>query len=225
MADYEKIRDLAFKLGLRHIADGGVNIVTDDTECLDFLENVLATEYEMRTQTRSIRLRKRSKLPRKVFDDTGLSAGLKWQMAYLKTLEWVKDDTNVFILGKCGTGKTSLAVMLSELALNDGYKVFYTTMDELLIILKQKEHMLKAENIFKYMRECSVIVVDDVFYSNVTREEAHMLYRSLAFFNECRSLIIISNRDISSWHDASEDAHLIGTMIDRLTANSQIIRL
>ncbi|MBQ7976572.1 MAG: ATP-binding protein [Clostridia bacterium] len=70
-----------------------------------------------------------------------------------------------------------------------------------------------------------MIIVDDMLYSNVSREEAHMLYRALAFFNECRSLVIISNRDISAWHDALEDRHLIQTMQDRLTANCQIIRL
>ncbi|MBQ8540815.1 MAG: ATP-binding protein [Clostridia bacterium] len=225
MADIETVRKIAFSLGLRHISDGVIDLTEDGKTPLEYLQDVLGKELEYRTESRVVRFRQKSKMPRKVFDEHNLSKGLQWQLEHLKTLNWVQDDQNVIILGKCGTGKTSLAVMLGEKALYDGYKVFYATMDSLLVIIKQKEHTLKAENLFKYMRECSVIIVDDMLYSNVSREEAHMLYRALAFFNECRSLVIISNRDISAWHDASEDRHLIQTMQDRLTANCQIIRL
>lgn len=139
------------------------------------------------------------------------------------TLVLVEDEQNLIILGKCGTGKTSFAVVLCEKALENNIKVFYTTIEEFIIVLRQREQMPKVDNLFRYMRESSIIVVDDMFYSDIMREEAQLLYRGIAFLNETRSIVIISNREISAWIDASDDKHLMQTMQDRLAVNSQIM--
>ena len=53
----------------------------------------------------------------------------------------------------------------------------------------------------------------------------HDRYRAVTFLNETRSIIFITNREISAWLDAVEDKHLCQTLLDRITANCQIIRL
>lgn len=52
-----------------------------------------------------------------------------------------------------------------------------------------------------------------------------LFYRAVSFLNEERSLIIITNRELSGWISTAEDTHLMQTLVDRITANSQIIRL
>ena len=42
--------------------------------------------------------------------------------------------------------------------------------------------------------------------------------------NETRSIIFITNRELSAWIDAAEDKHLCQTL-DRMTVNCQIVRL
>lgn len=73
--------------------------------------------------------------------------------------------------------------------------------------------------------DCSVIIIDDVMYANIIPEDLPLFYRAVSFLNEERSLIIITNRELSGWINAAEDTHLMQTLVDRITANSQIIRL
>ena len=76
-----------------------------------------------------------------------------------------------------------------------------------------------------YILDCSVIIVDDVMYANIMPEDLPLFYRAVSFLNEERSLIIITNRELSGWINAAEDTHLMQTLVDRIKANSQIIRL
>ena len=85
--------------------------------------------------------------------------------------------------------------------------------------------MLRIIEEFLCMLDCSVIIVDDVMYANIIPEDLPLLYRAVSFLNEERSLIIITNRELSGWINAAEDTHLMQTLVDRITANSQIIRL
>jgi DNA replication protein DnaC len=75
------------------------------------------------------------------------------------------------------------------------------------------------------MQECDLIIIDDVFYVEPTRAELQVFYRAFTFLNESRSIIFITNREISAWLGAVEDKHLCQTLLDRITANCQIIRL
>ena len=114
------------------------------------------------------------------------------------TLALVEDKQNLIVLGKCGTGKTSFAVVLCEKAWENNIKVFYTTMEEFIIVLRQREQMPKMDNLFRYMRESSIIVVDDMFYSDIMREEAQLLYRGIAFLNETISIVMFIRKSITA---------------------------
>ena len=70
-----------------------------------------------------------------------------------------------------------------------------------------------------------VIIIDDMMYTSVRNEDLVKFYHSIMLLNETRSIIFITNRELSSWVDAAEDKHLMQTLIDRITVNSQIIRL
>ena len=45
------------------------------------------------------------------------------------------------------------------------------------------------------------------------------------FFNESRSIILISNRSISDWVSSTDDKHLMKTLVDRIKNGSHIIML
>ena len=78
---------------------------------------------------------------------------------------------------------------------------------------------------FQYYLSCSLIIIDEVMYTTLTNEELTMFYQSSMLLNETRSIILITNRELSSWQEAAEDKHLMQTLVARLTSNSQILRL
>ena len=186
---------------------------------------ILQKELEIRARQKQIKLRRASKLPNKVFDASNLNKGLEWQIKQLSHLTWLNEEQNVILLGKCGTGKTSLAVHLGETAIDNGHKTYYASIDVFIYIVENKDINPKAGATFSYMRECDLIIIDDVFYLEPTRSELQAFYRAVTFLNETRSIIFITNREISTWLYVVEDKHLCQTLLDRITANCQLIRL
>ena len=225
MADITEIREMAQKLNLWNVARGYINLNDEKLSNLDYLQMILEKELEIRARQKLIKMRKTSKLPAKEFDGSNLNEGLKWQLKQLYYLTWISEGENIIILGKCGTGKTSLAVQIGEMAINNDYKTYYTTIDNFISIVNQKDTNPKAEATFSYIRECDLIIIDDVFYVEPTRAELQVFYRIISFLNETRSNIFITNREISEWLNVVEDKHLCQTMIDRITTYCQIIRL
>ena len=109
--------------------------------------------------------------------------------------------------------------------IDNGHKTYYASIDTFISIVENKDINPKARATFSYMRECNLIIIDDVFYLEPTRSEPQAFYRAVTFLNETRSIIFITNREISAWLGAVEDKHLCRTLLDRITANCQIIRL
>ncbi|MGI6717087.1 MAG: ATP-binding protein [Eubacteriales bacterium] len=60
---------------------------------------------------------------------------------------------------------------------------------------------------------------------NQPGQNCRLFYRAVTFLNETRSIIFITNRELSAWIDAAEDKHLCQTLLDRMTVNCQIVRL
>lgn len=225
MADITEIREMARKLNLWNVARGYINLNDEKLSNLDYLQMILEKELKIRGRQKLIKMRKASKLPAKEFNDSNLNEGLKWQIKQLYYLTWISEGQNIIILGKYGTGKTSLAVQIGEIAIKHDYKTYYTTIDTFISIVNQKDINPKADATFSYMKECDLIIIDDVFYVEPTRAELQVFYRTITFLIETRSIIFITNREISEWFNVVEDKHLCQTMIDRITTNCQIIRL
>ncbi len=225
MADITEIRELAKKLDLWNIARGYIDLNDEKLSNLDYLQMILQKELEIRARQKQIKLRRASKLPNKVFDASNLNKGLEWQIKQLSHLTWLNEEQNVILLGKCGTGKTSLAAQLGETAISNGHKTYYVPFDNFIAVAEKKATNTKAEAIFSYMQECDLIIIDDVFYVEPTRAELQVFYRAVTFLNETRSIIFITNRELSAWIDAAEDKHLCQTLLDRMMVNCQIVRL
>ena len=104
----------------------------------------------------------------------------------------------------------------------------YEALTETLISRLLERSSIEQDTPFRFTRywtSCSLIIIDDVMYTGVSMEDLMAFYQSIMLLNESRSVILITNRELSSWSDAAEDKHLIQTLIDRITAHSQIIRL
>ncbi len=70
-----------------------------------------------------------------------------------------------------------------------------------------------------------MIIIDEFFYVEPKEEILLLLYKTLMFLNETRSLIIVTNRKLSNWKEMNVDKHLVETLQKRLLSDSQIITL
>ncbi len=225
MANISDIYELAKKLNLWNIARGDVDLTDRSLSNLEFLEKVLLEELRFREESKVIKLRKASKLPSMNFDEKRLTDGIKWHYRKLMQLAWIDENTNLVVIGSCGVGKTSMVTTLGLNVINNENKVYYCKFDEFLNIVKNKAVVQKYKKTFDYIKECDVIIVDELFYLSISVVDLELVYRTLIFLNESRSLVLITNRELSDWKEVCDDKHLVTTFLERLTKGSEIIRL
>ena len=225
MTSITEIQELARTLNLQNIAKGIIDLSHDKESNLAYLREILQKEVDKREEFAVLRREKAGRLPKKEFVKTSINSGIAWQIERLEELEWIEKDQNIIVIGKCGCGKTSLAAHLGRKALEAGIKVIYNSYDDFLYTIDNKATSEKQRQRFKYFTQSSLIIIDDMMYAGIRDEDLVKFYHSIMLLNETRSIIFITNRELSSWLDGTADKHLMQTLIDRITANSQIIRL
>lgn len=169
--------------------------------------------------------RKESRLPRKAFSIETLNKGVAWHIQQLENLSWIEKAEDLILLGRCDTGKTSLVVHLGELALETGHRVYYCSSDEFLDIVRNKDHIERCSRKFKYMLSADLIILDEVMYVALSDQDLPLFYRAVNFLKEERSMIYITNRELSDMSLTATDRHLMQTLTEKLTNNMTLVRL
>lgn len=219
MADAKEIQDLAKILNLQNIANGIIDLNNETISNKDYLYNILLEEVNIRNANKLKDIKKISRLKTLVFDETRITDGLKWQLSKIKEFDFTNNKQNIFIVGDCSTGKTSLASTIGLNAIEKGTKVIYVTLDDLLLESKIKKKC------WNNILNSDVVIIDDVFYVTPTLEELTLFYKLIMFLQETRSIFIVTNRPLSSWKEMKVDSHLIETLQKRLMKGAQIITL
>ena len=225
MASIGEIKELARQLGLYNIAKGYIDLADEKLSNLDYIASVLQGEVNIREQTALVKREKVSRLPHKVFVKEKVGSGTAWQIEQLESLDWIDKEQNLVIIGKCGSGKTSLASHLGKLALESGEKVAYATVSDFIYTVVHKDETNKQRDRFKYFQSCSLIILDEVMYTRLTPEDLTVFYQYIMLLSETRSIVCITNRELSAWADGAFDRHLMQTLVDRITNGAQVIRL
>ena len=225
MSNAQDIRELARKLQLYNLARGDIDLSGGTPANLAYLKSILQQEADLRNSARYIKFEHESRLPRKEFFPEKVNSGVRWQIEQLENLSWIDVDQNLFIIGKCGTGKTALASHLGRKALAANIKVSYCTIEKFLYTVRNKDHVTKQQQRYKFWLSCSLIIVDDMMYAKLTDEDLMLFYHTIMLLNETRSIVIITNRELSAWSQAGNDSHLTQTLVERLSENSQQLRL
>lgn len=219
MADIADIQELARELFLMNIANGVIDLDDETVSNKDYLYSVLKQELDLRAKRKADQLYKGSGLPKKVFDESRITAGLRWQLEELKKIDFHSTRQNVVIVGDCATGKTSLAVQLARDAIRSGASAVYTTEEGLVASARQQKgnwnKMLKSD----------LIVLDELFYIKPSDENMQLLYKAVMFLNEARSIIFVTNRPLSEWESMGVDRHTAATFRQRIMSEAQLIHL
>ncbi len=225
MATIAELQVLAQKLGLTHMAEGAIDLNNESLSNLDYLKRVLEQEVEARENEAFDRRKKSSNLPHRTFITSKLNNGVKWHVEQLERLDWVEQAEDLVIIGRCDAGKTSLAVYLATIALKDGRRVYYCNIDEFLQILRNKDHVDKYHRKFRYILSCDMLIIDELMYVTLAEQDLPLFYRAVNFLKEERSLVYITNRELTEWPQAAEDRHLMETLTQKIISSSQVIRL
>lgn len=139
-------------------------------------------------------------------------------------LIFIQQKGNVIFLGPPGVGKTHLAVSLALKACQAGMSIYFTNMEDLIKKLK-KDHEAGRPGKGRSYYKSSLVVVDEVGYTPINREECNLFFRFVANRYEKASTIVTSNKAFSDWTELFHDPIIVTAILDRLLHHSVVINI
>jgi DNA replication protein DnaC len=126
-------------------------------------------------------------------------------------LDFIGRKENVIFLGPPGVGKTHLAIALAMKACVSGLSIYFTTMAALIEKLKRDAaSSLKVPGAARV----ALVVVDEVGYMPISRQEAHLFFQFISWRYERASTVITSNKSFTEWEELFGDAVIASAMLE-----------
>lgn len=147
------------------------------------------------------------------------------QVRELAGLSFIERTQNVVILGPPGVGKTHLAVSLGVKAVEAGYSVQFSTLESLMTRLVRAKHENRLERILKQLVYPKLLIIDEIGYLPLSREEASLFFRLIVRRYERASLIVTSNKSFIDWGEIFNDHVLATAILDRLLHHSTTLNV
>ncbi|SKC79908.1 IS21-like element helper ATPase IstB [Maledivibacter halophilus] len=141
----------------------------------------------------------------------------------LATGEYIRKKENIVFVGPPGTGKSHLSISLGIKALQQGYKVLFTSVSEMMETLFQA----KADNSYhrklKYYLAPDLLILDELGFRQLSDSIVDLFYEIISKRYEAGSVIITSNKSFDDWGSIFHDRILATAILDRIVHHCHLI--
>ena len=194
-----------------------------------FLIDLMQHEIKRREEKQLGRLYKLASFPEyRTLDDFDLAdqqSLSKKQLKQLQELLWLEQAYNVIFLGPPGVGKTHISLGLGIEAINQGYRVSFVQMDDLIRLLKTEEISRNSRAKVKRMVGSDLVIIDDLMFMAIDRHEANLFFQLINKLYGQTSIIITSNKGPEDWGEILGDPAITTAILDRLIHKSEVVHL
>lgn len=143
----------------------------------------------------------------------------------LATLRFIEEKKNLLFMGSSGVGKTHLATAIGIEAAKKRNSVYFISCNDLITNLSRAFKENRLESKIKFYCKYKLLIIDEIGYLPITKEEANMFFQLIAKRYETKSTIITTNQPFSKWGEVFGDTTIAAAIIDRLVHHSVIINI
>jgi len=149
--------------------------------------------------------------------DYGGGRGIdKGQVARLSDCAWIREGRHMLITGPCGTGKTYLSNAFANAACRKGYVVKCFRVSRLLVELQVGRGDGSWSKILADMKKPDLLVLDDFGLEGLEIIHCRDFLEVVDDRSPSKSILLISQLPVSSWHGVFADPTIAEAVLDRL---------
>jgi phage tail protein X len=141
------------------------------------------------------------------------------------TLDFVKDASNVVLVGPNGVGKSMCACNIGYQAVLAGHTALFTTAGQLLGELAALDSDSGLRRKLRQYAAPDVLIIDEVGYLSYSNRHADLLFELVSRRYQHKSTVVTTNRAFADWGEVFPNAACVVSLIDRLMHRAEVVRI
>lgn len=200
--------------------------MTDNQTPVAFLAACLAKEVETRAQKRLTTRLKQARFHEvktiETFDFSSIPQLPRTTIISLTECKFISKRENIICVGQSGTGKSHIATAIAVAAIQQGFKVKFIRVSELIQELLKAESEYRLPRYLRSWQKFDLVILDELGYVNLGAGSP-LLFQFCSERYERGSLIITTNLEFGRWGEVFGDNALTVALLDRITHHAHVI--
>lgn len=143
----------------------------------------------------------------------------------LMQLDFIKESTNIILVGPNGVGKTMIAKNIAHLAVVRGFSALFTSASQMLNDLSNQDGAHALTRRTKYYVQPTILIIDEIGYLSYANRYADLLFDIISQRYHDKPTIVTTNKSFAEWNEIFPNASCVVSIIDRLVHHSEIIEI